>query len=99
MLGLDIPSRGAAWFWTDRHGIHLEATGRLTGPGEVVVRHTDEHPAVFLIDDGVLVGAAAIDDNNTVRAARRLIDQRIPVSAADLADRSVALRSLLRAAR
>ena len=99
MLGLDVPARGAPWFWTDRHGIHLEATGRLSGPGEVVVRHAESHPAVFLLDDGVLVGAVAIDDNNSVRAARRLIDQRIPVTAADLADRSIPLRSLLRAAR
>ncbi len=99
MLGLDVPARGATWFWSDRHGIHLEATGRLTGDGEVVVREGAMHPAVFLVDDGLLVGAAAIDDNNTVRAARRLIDQRIPVTAAELADPAVPLRSLVKAAR
>ncbi|GAA5036112.1 NAD(P)/FAD-dependent oxidoreductase [Microbacterium fluvii] len=99
MLGLEVPARGATWFWSDRHGVHLEATGRLSGPGEIVVRDGGAHPAVFLVEDGVLVGAAAVDDNNTVRAARRLIDQRIPVSEAELADPGVALRSLLRAAR
>lgn len=57
------------------------------------------HPAVFLVDEGLLVGVAAVDDNNTVRAARRIIDQRIPVVASDLADPSFALRSLLRAER
>lgn len=99
MLGLDVPVRGASWFWSDRHGIHLEATGRLSGPGELVVRDGGDHPAVFLLEGGVLVGAAAVDDNNTVRAARRLIDQRVPVSSANLGDPAVTLRSLLRAAR
>lgn len=99
MLGLEIPSRGAPWFWSDRHGVHLEAVGRLHGSGEVVVREGDRHPAVFLVEDGLLVGAAAVDDNNLVRAARRLIDQRVPVIPAELADPSVALRSLLRAAK
>lgn len=98
MLGLEVPVRGASWFWSDRHGLHLEATGRLTGPGEVVVRDGGAHPAVFLVADGLLVGAAAIDDNNTVRAARRLIDRQVPVTATELADPAVALRSLLRAA-
>ncbi|WP_270353044.1 NAD(P)/FAD-dependent oxidoreductase [Microbacterium testaceum] len=98
MLGMDLPVRGASWFWSDRHGIHLEASGRLHGDGEFVVR-PGVHPAVFLVDEGLLVGVAAVDDNNTVRAARRIIDQRIPVVASDLADPSFVLRSLLRAER
>lgn len=99
MLGLEAPPRGAPWFWSDRHGIHLEAVGRLTGPGDVVIRPGADHPSVFLVDEGVLAGAAAIDDAMTVRAARRLIDQHIPVSPEELCDPSVPLRSLLRAAR
>jgi hypothetical protein len=46
-----------------------------------------------------LVGAVSLDDPMTVRAARRLIDQHVPVSAAELADPGVPVRSLLRAAR
>lgn len=99
MLGLEIPERGASWFWSDRHGCHLEATGRLTGSGEPVVREGGAHPAVFLVEDGLLQGAAAIDDTQLVRAARRIIDQRIPVAAAELADPGVPLRSLLKARR
>lgn len=99
MLGLPVPARGASWFWSDRYGIHLEATGRLSGPGEIVTREGGAHPAVFLVADGVLQGAGAIDDTQTVRAARRLIDQQIPVSASELADPAVSLRSLLKAKR
>ncbi|MGN6218752.1 MAG: NAD(P)/FAD-dependent oxidoreductase [Microbacterium sp.] len=97
MLGLPVPERGAAWFWSDRHGVHLEAVGRMTGPGTVVLRASSGRLAVFLVDDGRLVGAAALDEPMTVRAARRLIDQRVPVAASDLADPAVTLRSLLRA--
>jgi NADPH-dependent 2,4-dienoyl-CoA reductase/sulfur reductase-like enzyme len=96
MLGAPIPRRGAPWFWSDRHGVHLEAVGRLSGRGEVVVRDGGEHPAVFLVDGDRLVGAVAVDDTMTVRAARRLIDQSIPVSPAQLADASVSLRALVR---
>jgi 3-phenylpropionate/trans-cinnamate dioxygenase ferredoxin reductase subunit len=99
MLGMDIPTGGASWFWSDRHGIHLEVAGRMTGPGDTITRANGSHPTVFLVDKGFLVGAATIDDINTVRAARRLIDKRVPVTAEDLADASVPLRSLLKAAR
>jgi len=97
MLGLDIPARGASWFWSDRHGCHLEATGRLNGSGDMIVRDGGTHPAVFLVEEGLLQGAAAIDDNQLVRAARRIIDKRVPVSADDLANPQVSLRALLRA--
>lgn len=97
MLGLPVPARGASWFWSDRHGIHLEVTGRLVGDGELVVRESEPHPSFFLLDEGSLVGAASIDDPNVVRAARRIIDQRIAVTAAELADPSVSLRALLKA--
>jgi 3-phenylpropionate/trans-cinnamate dioxygenase ferredoxin reductase component len=99
MLGLPIEPSGAPWFWSDRHGVHLEATGRLNGPGEVIVRPEGTHPTVFVVDDGLLVGAASLNNANAVRAARRLIDQRIPVSPDELSDPSISLRSLLKVAR
>lgn len=99
MLGLAPAPRGCGWFWSDRHGAHLEAVGRLHGDGETVVRAGTPHPAVFLVEDGALVGAAAIDDTMTVRAARRIIDQRVPVTVTELADPSVSLRGLLKASR
>jgi NADPH-dependent 2,4-dienoyl-CoA reductase/sulfur reductase-like enzyme len=97
ILGLELPPRGAPWFWSDRHGVHFEMVGRLVGDGTIVVRDAGEHPATFLIDDGLLVGAASIDDPTVVRAARRIIDQRIPVTSEELADPTVSLRGLLKA--
>lgn len=93
--GPAAPERGAPWFWSDRYGLHLEVVGRFAGPGRELVRSGGAHPATFWVDDGLLVGAASIDDANTVRAARRLIDQRIPVAPTDLENPGVTLRSLL----
>ena len=98
ILGGEPAPPGAPWFWSDRYGIHLEVVGRLVGEGEPV-RRPGERPAWFLVDGGLLVGAASIDDPNTVRGARRIIDQRVPVVAAELADPAVPLRDLLRRGR
>jgi NADPH-dependent 2,4-dienoyl-CoA reductase/sulfur reductase-like enzyme len=97
MLGLPRAQRGAPWFWSDRHGVHFEMVGRLVGSGTVVLRDSGGHPSTFLVDDGLLVGAASIDDPNVVRAARRIIDQRIPVTPDELSDPSVSLRAMLKA--
>lgn len=96
LLGLPVPARGAGWFWSDRHGHHLESVGRMAGPGEIVVRPGGDHPTVFLLADGRLVGAAAVDEPKTIRAARGLIDRGIPVTAGELSDPSVQLRKLLK---
>ena len=98
ILGRPAPPRGADWYWSDRYGVHVEVVGRLVGEGSEVVRFGDsgQPSAVFRTLDGLLVGAASVDDPMTVRAARRLIDQRVPVTEAELADPGVRLRDLLR---
>jgi len=100
ILGGGTPARGADWYWSDRYGAHIEVVGRLVGDGTEVVRWAapGRPAAVFRVADGLLVGAASIDDPMTVRAARRLIDQRVPVAETQLADPGVRLRDLLRSA-
>lgn len=107
ILRTDAPAAASEWFWTDRHGHHVEVVGHLTAPGprvgdvphaalEHVVRGAFGQPpfAVFALADGTLVGACAVDQPQLVRAARRLIDRGVTVDAADLADESVDLRKL-----
>jgi 3-phenylpropionate/trans-cinnamate dioxygenase ferredoxin reductase subunit len=98
ILDAPAPTPTASWFWSDRHGLHVEAVGRITDAAETAVRGTIGDPpfAVFGLRDGVVVGAAAVDEPTAVRAARRLIDRRIPVDAARLADLGTDLRRLLR---
>jgi NADPH-dependent 2,4-dienoyl-CoA reductase/sulfur reductase-like enzyme len=95
-MGQEKAPRSASWWWSDRYDAHVEGVGRMTGSGTNVVR---SESLVFHVDDGLLVGAVSINDSLVVRAARRMIDQRIPVRAVDLADPSVSLRDLVRLSR
>ena len=97
LLSETLPEHGAPWFWSDRYQVHVEAVGSMTGPGEIVLRRDeDQLRAIFRIDGDHLLGAVALDDANTVRAARRLIDRDIPVSAQDLADPATPLKKLIK---
>lgn len=95
LLGTDLPNHGASWWWSDRYGVHAEGLGDLD-VGISVVRELGDGAVVDfrLADEGRLLGAAAIDAPRVIRAARRLMDAGIPVTAEDLADPSVDLRKL-----
>lgn len=98
LLGQDLPVHGASWFWSDRHGVHVEGAGSMLGDGTIVVREKDGVPVASfrLADDGTMAGCAAIDGGLTVRAARRIIDRGIRVDPALLADPAVDLKKLAR---
>lgn len=96
LLGQELPKHGASWFWSDRHGVHVEGVGSMTGEGTTIVREKDGEPSiVFRLDpDGYLAGCAAVDGGLSVRAARRIIDRRILVDPAKLADPAIDLKKL-----
>ncbi|GGJ34125.1 NAD(P)/FAD-dependent oxidoreductase [Streptomyces brasiliensis] len=98
ILGTPAPAGTAPWFWTDRYGRHLEAVGHMDQAAQTVLRGSLDDPAfaLFGLRDGHVVAAAAVDDSTAVRAARRMIDRRVPVDADRLADPAVNLRALLR---
>lgn len=98
ILHQELPEHGASWFWSDRHGIHLEGVGRVHGEGQKI--HREENGQVtttFLLnEDGTMAGCAAIDGGLTVRAARRIIDRKIIVDPEKLADSTIPLKKLAR---
>lgn len=98
ILGIEPPTHGAPWFWSDRHGVHVEAVGSMTVPGRDVLRVVDGAPQFTfrVTDDGHLAGCVAIDGGIGVRAARRIIDRRIVVDPDQLADPGIALKKLAR---
>ena len=98
LLGQELPVHGASWFWSDRHGVHVEGVGSMLGEGVVIVREKAGVPmASFRLDaQGFMAGCAAIDGGLTVRAARRIIDRRIRVDPESLADSGVDLKKLAR---
>ncbi|WP_300679694.1 FAD-dependent oxidoreductase [Nocardioides sp.] len=100
----------ASWFWSDRYHRHVEGVGvmRAADAEHQVLRRgeptVDEGPGFSLwtltptdAEGRVRVlGCAAVDDPNAVRAARRLIDRGTAVDPAQLADPNANLRALLR---
>ncbi|ROO84710.1 NAD/ferredoxin-dependent reductase-like protein [Actinocorallia herbida] len=97
ILGKPLPAEGASWWWSDRHGVHVEAVGSMAAADTTVVRGAPGAAfAVFGLRDGRVVAAVAVDDSGAVRAARRMIDRGTEVDAAALADLATDLRRLLR---
>ncbi|TCJ96653.1 NAD(P)/FAD-dependent oxidoreductase [Nocardia alba] len=98
ILGTAPPASSAAWFWTDRHGLHVEAVATMSDAETVIVRGelgTPPFSAFGLVGDRV-VAAVAVGDSVAVRAARRLIDREIAVDPSRLGDSSVDLKKLVR---
>lgn len=102
ILGQAPPPSTAPWFWSDRHGRHVEVVGELgAAPGRAVVTRGIPGPgpfSVWTLERGRIVGAASVDDPVAARAARRLVDRRVAVDPARLADPGSDLRALLRGA-
>jgi 3-phenylpropionate/trans-cinnamate dioxygenase ferredoxin reductase component len=98
LLGQDLPVHGVSWFWSDRHGVHVEGVGSMAAEGTTILREVGGKPAIALRVDaeGYLVGCAAVDGGLAVRAARRIIDRRILVDRDKLADPSIDLKKLAR---
>lgn len=98
ILGRATEPERAPWFWTDRYGRHLEMTGVYDPAAETAERGgiADGDGTVFFVHDGRCVGAVTVDRPLDVKAAQRIIDRRVPVTAEILADESTSLRSLAR---
>jgi 3-phenylpropionate/trans-cinnamate dioxygenase ferredoxin reductase component len=98
ILSAPAPPETAAWFWTDRHGHHIEVVGRMTDADRIIARGVfgADSFACFGMRAGTVVGAVAVNDSNAVRAARRMIDRSLSVDPARLMDPSADLRKLLR---
>jgi NADPH-dependent 2,4-dienoyl-CoA reductase/sulfur reductase-like enzyme len=98
ILGRPLPSFGASWFWSDRHGSRLEAVGTMADAERTVLRGAPDDGAftVFGLLGDRLVAAAAIDRPRDIKAARRIVDRGVAVDAAVLSDESADLRTLLK---
>lgn len=98
IVGQELPKHGAHWFWSDRHGVHVEGVGRVFGEGTKIHREEDGviTTTFMLNDDGTMAGCAAIDGGLTVRAARRIIDRGIIIKPEKLSDPSIPLKKLAR---
>jgi 3-phenylpropionate/trans-cinnamate dioxygenase ferredoxin reductase component len=86
-------------FWSEQYDLYIQGLGYAPARPGVRVRRplAGKSMLSFEIVDGVLVYAMGINAQRELAAARRLIERRIPVEAAALADPARPLASLLKA--
>lgn len=86
-------------FWSEQYDCYLQGIGWTIPQGERAIRRPLPGNAMitFEIDGDHLVSALAINAQRDIATVRRLIERKIPVSAADLADPGKPLANLLKA--
>jgi len=84
-------------FWSEQYDLYIQGVG-WPAPGSTVV-HRDlggGNVLVFAVGNGRLISAMGINAQRDLAAARRLIERRVPVDAAALADSTQPLAAMLK---
>jgi 3-phenylpropionate/trans-cinnamate dioxygenase ferredoxin reductase subunit len=99
MLGNGEAFQEVPWFWSDQYDVNLQMLGYTTPDKERVVRGAlDERNFIaFFFDADRVIAAIALNRGRDIAATRRLIERRVTVDRARLADDDVPLKDLLRA--
>jgi len=97
MLGNPAEYAPLPYFWSDQYDLNFQYAGLSDGYDELVVRGSFESDAwaACYLRGGVFRAVVAVNRFRDFAAARRLLAAGVPVSAEQLADESVELRSLL----
>lgn len=98
MLGENLRYREVPWFWSDQYELSIQIAGLPAFGRETVMRETVDALLLFhLSADGSLIAASGIGRavGRDIRIAQMLIGRNARLSAEELADPSVKLKSLL----
>ncbi|KAE8760115.1 pyridine nucleotide-disulfide oxidoreductase [Paraburkholderia madseniana] len=98
MLGESLRYREVPWFWSDQYELSIQIAGLPAFGCETVVRETADALLLFhLSADGSLIAASGVGRavGRDIRIAQMLIGRSARLSAEDLADPTVKLKSLL----
>jgi 3-phenylpropionate/trans-cinnamate dioxygenase ferredoxin reductase subunit len=97
--GGDVAYNVAPSFWSEQYDLYIQGVGWPVAQPSARVRRPLAAGAslMFELDGSHLVYAAGINAQRDLAAARRLIERRVPVPAADLADAGKPLAQLLKA--
>jgi 3-phenylpropionate/trans-cinnamate dioxygenase ferredoxin reductase subunit len=97
MQGKDEVYAAFPWFWSDQYEHKLQMVGFSTDGDQQVVRGDVESKkfAVFYLKAGVVVAVDAVNSPKEFMAGRQMVDKRVSVDVARLADASADLKSLI----
>lgn len=97
MLGRREPYSMVPWFWSDQYDLKLQMVGMSAGFDQMVLRgdpKTQRAFAVFYLREGRLIAADTISRPQDFMFAKKLVAMRKQLDPAQLADESVALKTL-----
>jgi 3-phenylpropionate/trans-cinnamate dioxygenase ferredoxin reductase subunit len=98
MLGQKVDYFKPAWFWSDQYDLNIQGVGRLDDSLSIVVRgdlKSDDFSAFFLNGD-VVEGVLTVNRAFEMGIGKRLVERRISVNPAALADPMTDLRGFLK---
>jgi len=98
MLGEDLAYGDMPWFWSDQYELSIQIAGLPAFSRATVVRETADALLLFhLSADGTLIAASGVGRavGRDIRIAQMLMARNARISAEELADPSVKLKSLL----
>lgn len=98
MLGKPVPYQMVPWFWSDQYDLKLQMVGLSTGFDQMVLRGNPTMQrsfAIFYLRDGAVIAADAVSRPQDFMAAKKMVAVRQRVEPAQLADESVALKTLV----
>jgi 3-phenylpropionate/trans-cinnamate dioxygenase ferredoxin reductase subunit len=97
MLGELVPYDDPHWFWSDQYDHRLQSVGIAHTSDTAVVRGSiaDRSFSVFYLDGPRVLSVFALDRPKDIVAGRKLVRSGQPVTAEQLRDESVDLRTLI----
>jgi 3-phenylpropionate/trans-cinnamate dioxygenase ferredoxin reductase subunit len=96
ILGNAEPYGGLPWFWTDQYDLNLQLLGHKQPVEQEVLRGDPDSGSfcLFGLNDGRVATAALVGAGRERRPVKQLIEARLPVEAAALADPDTPLKQL-----
>ncbi len=97
MLGRSEPYAEVPWFWSDQYDINMQYVGHASAWDEVVLRGdiAGRRFSAFYLKNGRLRATMALNRPRDIAASRALIRAAAPVTADQLRDEEVDLRTLV----
>jgi 3-phenylpropionate/trans-cinnamate dioxygenase ferredoxin reductase component len=98
LAGLDHPYAEIPWFWSDQYDMNLQSLG-IAEPGSPLVWRGDPEAGNFLafnLEGGRIVAATGVNRAKEMAAVRRIMQRKVAVDAAKLADPATSLMALAR---
>jgi len=97
ICGKPVPAGAVPWFWSDQYELRLQMVGLSEGYDATAIRGDPSKQSflLFYMRGGTVISADAVNRAQEFMVSKRLVAGRVRATPAQLADESLALKSLL----